>query len=63
MYVVLLHAAGAGDCYTAAYAVGVLEGLSTAQAMKFAAAAASICVSRAGAQPSMPTRHELDQLL
>lgn len=55
--------AGAGDCFTAAYAVGVLEGLSVADAMKFAAAAASICVSRAGAQPSMPCREELDQLL
>jgi ribokinase len=57
-----LHA-GAGDCFTAAFMVGLLEGSSTAQAMRFAAAAASICVSRAGAQPSLPSRQELDDLL
>jgi ribokinase len=55
--------AGAGDCFTAAFMVGLLEGRSTAGAMRFAAAAASICVSRAGAQPSLPSRQELDQLL
>lgn len=55
--------AGAGDCFTAAFMVGCLEGRSTAEAMAFAAAAASICVSRAGAMPSLPSRGELDQLL
>eukprot|EP00878_Enallax_costatus_P007124 GHUV01007467.1.p1 GENE.GHUV01007467.1~~GHUV01007467.1.p1 ORF type:complete len:382 (+),score=99.86 GHUV01007467.1:2601-3746(+) len=59
----LVDTTGAGDCFTAAYAVGVLEGMSTADAMRFAAAAASICVSRPGAQPSMPNREEVDQLL
>jgi ribokinase len=43
--------------------VGVLEGRSTAEAMRFAAAAASICVSRLGAMTSLPTRQELDRLL
>ncbi|WIA09426.1 hypothetical protein OEZ85_008831 [Tetradesmus obliquus] len=54
---------GAGDCFTAAFMVGLLEGASTAAAMRLAAAAAAICVSRAGAQPSMPSRAELDSLL
>lgn len=56
-------AAGAGDCFMAAYMVGVLQGRSTAEAMKVAAAAASICVSRPGAMTSLPTRQELDQFL
>lgn len=54
---------GAGDCFTAAFAVAVLEGQPYAQAMKFASAAASICVGRPGAMPSLPARGEVDQLL
>ena len=55
--------AGAGDCFTAAYMVGLLEGRNTAGALKFAAAAASICVSRPGAMTSLPTRTELNVLM
>jgi ribokinase len=54
---------GAGDCFTAAWMVGILESQSPAQAMRFAAAAASICVSRPGAMTSLPTRQELDRFL
>lgn len=54
---------GAGDCFTAAYMVATLEGRSTADAMRFAAAAASMCVSRPGAMTSLPTRAELNDLL
>ncbi|WIA29510.1 hypothetical protein OEZ86_012011 [Tetradesmus obliquus] len=54
---------GAGDCFTAAFMVGLLEGASTAAAMRLAAAAAAICVSRPGAQPSMPSRAQLDSFL
>jgi ribokinase len=54
---------GAGDCFTATFAVGVLEGLSYADAMRFASAAASICVQRVGAMPSLPLRSEVDSLL
>ena len=53
---------GAGDCFTAAYAVATLEGLQPQPAMQFAAAAASICVQRAGAMPSLPVRSEVDNL-
>lgn len=59
----MLAAAGAGDCFNAAYMVGVLEGRTIPEAMRFAAAAASICVSRPGAMTSLPTRKELDELL
>jgi len=56
-------AAGAGDCFTAPCMVGVLEGRTIPEAMQFAAAEPSICVSRPGAITSLPTRKELDELL
>ncbi len=54
---------GAGDCFTATYAVAVLEGKAPAEALQFASAAASICVQRKGAMPSLPARTEVDELL
>ncbi len=54
---------GAGDCFTAAYAVAVLEGKAGADALRFASAAASICVARKGAMPSLPSRDEVEALL
>ena len=54
---------GAGDCFTGAYAVALLEGKKGAEAMRFASAAGSICVRRKGAMPSMPSRSEVEQLL
>jgi ribokinase len=53
----------AGDCYTAGLAVALCEGKKLEHAMKFAATAASISVTRAGAQSSLPTREEVDELL
>ena len=54
---------GAGDCFTAAYVVAVLEGLPPAGALRFASAAASLCVRQLGAIPSLPGRAEVDELL
>ncbi|KAK9868378.1 hypothetical protein WJX84_011401 [Apatococcus fuscideae] len=50
---------GAGDCYTAAFAVAQLQGKSPEDALRFAATAASICITRKGAGSSMPTEQEL----
>jgi ribokinase len=52
---------GAGDCFTGAFAVGMLEGKSDGEAMQFAATAAALCIQRHGAIPSMPTREEVDK--
>lgn len=49
---------GAGDCFTGAFAVGLMEGRSYLEAMQFASAAAAVCVQRKGAMPSLPTRSE-----
>lgn len=50
---------GAGDCFTAWLAVGMAEGLSLEDAARRAVRAAAICVTRDGAQPSMPYRREV----
>jgi len=54
---------GAGDCFTAAWAVGRLIGQSPQEAMVFASAAAAICVQGLGATTSLPTREQVDQFL
>lgn len=50
---------GAGDCFTAAFAVAILQRQDAASALKFAATAAGICVTREGAMPSLPWKHEV----
>ena len=59
----VIDTTGAGDCYTAAFAVARLEGRAPQAAMAFAAAAASLCVQRSGAMPSLPQRDEVNALL
>ncbi|KAL4431479.1 hypothetical protein ABPG75_006735 [Micractinium tetrahymenae] len=54
---------GAGDCFTAAFAVALLEGKPYQEAMRFASAAAALCIQVAGAMPSMPSRHDVDAAL
>jgi ribokinase len=53
----------AGDCFNAAFAVGLAEGRSPLEAARFAGAAGAVSVTRAGAGPSMPTRDEVLALL
>jgi len=53
----------AGDCFTGALAVALGEGQSLAQAAAFANAAAALSVTKAGAQPSLPSRFETEQFL
>jgi ribokinase len=51
----------AGDAWNGAFAVALAEGQSVQEAGAFANAAAAISVTRAGAQPSMATRDELER--
>jgi ribokinase len=53
----------AGDVFNGALAVGISEGLSLHDSVLFANKAASISVTRMGAQASAPYRKEIDQLL
>ena len=54
---------GAGDAFTAALTVALVEGQEPATALRFACAAGAVAATRAGAQPSLPTREEVDALL
>ena len=50
---------GAGDCFTGAMACSLAEGNPLEKALEFAAKASAIAVTRAGAQPSFPSRKEI----
>ncbi|NNC78252.1 MAG: ribokinase [Woeseiaceae bacterium] len=54
---------GAGDAFTAALAVALVEKMSSDNALEFACAAGSLAATRRGAQPSLPTRDEVAALL
>ena len=54
---------GAGDTFNGAFAVALAEGEPLADAVRFACAAAGLSTTKLGAQPSAPTRQEIDQLL
>jgi len=53
----------AGDSFNGAFAVGLMLGKSPLESAQFAAAAAAVSVTRAGAQPSMPTMEEVNLML
>jgi ribokinase len=53
----------AGDTFCGAFAVALVEGKSLKEALQFASAAAAISVTRIGAQPSAPTRKEIEAFL
>lgn len=50
----------AGDVYNGALCAALAEGRSLQDALKFATKASAISVTRVGAQPSVPTREEVD---
>ena len=54
-----VDATGAGDTFTAALTVALVEEQSPGQALQFACAAASLATTRMGAQPSLPFREEV----
>ena len=51
----------AGDTFTGFFIASVIEGASVAEALRTAAKASSIAVSRPGAAPSIPTMEEVKQ--
>jgi ribokinase len=53
----------AGDTFCGALAAALVEGQSLASAARFASAAAALCVTRLGAQASIPARAEIEALL
>jgi len=54
---------GAGDCFTGAYTVGLVEGLTETKRLRLACAAAALCIQGLGAMPSMPQRQAVETFL
>jgi ribokinase len=54
---------GAGDCFVGAVAAQLARGKTIFDALGYANAAASICVQRMGAAPSMPSAVEVEAVL
>jgi ribokinase len=50
---------GAGDTFTAALTVALIEGQAPADALRFACVAGAVATTRMGAQPSLPHRDEV----
>jgi ribokinase len=53
----------AGDAFTACLLVSLLEGREREEALRRACAAGALAASRFGAQPSLPTAVEIDEIL
>jgi ribokinase len=58
-----VDATGAGDAFAGALTVALLERRDPEEAACFAAAAASIAVTRYGSQPAYPDRNELERVV
>ncbi|UCF42469.1 MAG: ribokinase [Planctomycetota bacterium] len=58
-----VDATAAGDVFNGTLAVAMAEGKSLKEAVKFANAAAALSVTKLGAQPSAPTRQEIEKFL
>ena len=54
---------GAGDAFNGALAVALAEGKPLLQAVQYGMAAGALSATKRGAQPSLPTRDEVEQLL
>lgn len=59
----VLDTTAAGDALNGAFAVAMMLGKTPLESVEFAVAAASISVTRSGAQPSMPTMAEVSSVL
>ncbi|MHC4256699.1 MAG: PfkB family carbohydrate kinase, partial [Planctomycetota bacterium] len=53
----------AGDVFNGALAVAIAENIPIREAISFANAAAALSVTKLGAQPSAPTKEEIENFL
>lgn len=61
--VTVVDTTAAGDAFCGALAVALAEGEPLGRAVRFAGAAGALATTRAGAQPSLPERREIEALL
>lgn len=59
----VIDTVGAGDCFTAALTLSLVEGMTPAEALHFACAAGAAATTSPGAQPSLPDRAAVEALL
>jgi ribokinase len=59
----VVDSTAAGDAFNGGLAVALMRGASLREAVRFAAAVGASSVTRAGAQPAMPTAREVNRLL
>jgi len=53
----------AGDAFVGGLAVALAQGQNLAEAVRYANAAGALAVTRLGAQPSLPTRQEVEEFM
>ena len=58
--VTVIDTTGAGDTFVGTFAAALSEGKDFSEAMRIGVAAGSLACTRRGAQPSIPTREEVD---
>ena len=61
--VTVIDTTAAGDAFVAGFAVASADGQPLDEAVRWGNAAGALAASRFGAQPSLPTRREVEQLL
>ena len=61
--VAVVDTTGAGDCFTGTLAARIAAGEALDAGIRAATAAASICIQRSGAGPSMPTKAEVADVM
>ena len=61
--VTAVDSVAAGDAFNGALAAALTKGLEIEEAVRIAAAAGALAVTKAGAQDSMPTRRQVEELL
>jgi ribokinase len=59
----VIDTTAAGDAYCGALAASLAQGALIEEAVKIANAAGALAVTKLGAEPSLPTKKEIDQLL
>lgn len=58
-----IDSTAAGDAFNGAFAVAMARSYALEESARFAAAAAAVSVTRQGAQPSLPTVEDTENML
>lgn len=61
--VVTVDTTAAGDAFAAGLAIGLSQGQSDAEAVRYACAAGASAATRPGAQPAMPSKRDVERLM